>query len=194
VLLSALMIAKTRRAGIASSGLRVLPVALISVLGLLLTGCSGSKPSRAVTAPAAKASASSSPAAGSPLPAGSQPASGADAAASAKADWTTFFNPDTPVAQRVKLLQDGTKFESYLRVQARPGVAHLTTEQVTTVTINGALAIVTYNILIDGRTGSALSDQSGMADFSAGTWQVSDTDFCSLLTLENKGKSVPGCS
>jgi hypothetical protein len=188
------MTAKTRRAGIASQGLRVLAIASIGVLGLQLAACSGSKPGHAVTAPAPKASPSPAPAAGSPLPAGSQPVSGPDAAASAKADWTAFFNPDTPVAQRVRLLQDGTRFESYLQVQARPGVAHLTTEQVTNVTVNGRLAIVTYDILIDGRTGSALSDQSGLASFSAGTWQVSDTGFCSLLTLENKGKPVPGCS
>jgi hypothetical protein len=108
------MRAKTNRAGI-SRAARVLPVALISVLGLQLAACSASKPGHAVPAPATKASPSPAPAAGSPLPAGSQPASGPDAAASAKADWTAFSDPDTPIAQRVKLLQDGTKFESYCR-------------------------------------------------------------------------------
>lgn len=34
---------------------------------------------------------------------------------------------------------------------------------------------------------------SGQATFNNGTWQVSDADFCNLLLLENKGKTLPGC-
>jgi hypothetical protein len=131
--------------------------------------------------------------AGSPAPIGSQPSAGPDAVASVKANWTAFFDPTTPIAERVSLLQDGAKFKHYLEVQAQPGVAHLTTDQVTAVTLIGSQATVTYNILVSGASSSALENQSGQAIFSSGTWQVSDADFCTLLTLENKGKTVPAC-
>lgn len=57
----------------------------------------------------------------------------------------------------------------------------------------GTQETVAYNILISGNTSSALENQSGQAMFSNGTWQVSDADFRTLLTLENKGKTLPGC-
>jgi len=130
---------------------------------------------------------------GSAAPVGVQPSSGANAQASVKADWTAFFNPATPIAQREALLQNGRKFIAYLQAQAQPGIAHLTTEQVTAVTVIHTLAVVTYNILVSGVTSSALSNLSGQATFTNGTWQVSDSDFCNLLRIENKGKPVPGC-
>jgi hypothetical protein len=132
-------------------------------------------------------------AAASAAPVGSQPSSGSGAQASVKADWTAFFDPTTPIAEREALLQDGRKFAAYLQVQAQPGVAHLTTEQVTAVAVIHTQAVVTYNILISGVTSSSLSNLSGQATFNNGTWQVGDADFCNLLLLENKGKTVPGC-
>jgi hypothetical protein len=57
----------------------------------------------------------------------------------------------------------------------------------------GYQATVTYNILVSGSSSSALANQSGQAITSAGTWQVSDADFSTLLTLENGGKTVPAC-
>ncbi len=80
-----------------------------------------------------------------------------------------------------------------MRFRPSPRVAHLTTEQVTVVTLIGTQATVTYNILVRGASSSALANQSGQAIFSSGTWQVSDADFCTLLTLENNGKAVPAC-
>lgn len=109
------------------------------------------------------------------------------------ADWTTFFDPSTQIAEREALLQDGQKFAHYLEVQAAPGVAHLTTERVTAVTVIHTVAVVTYDILVGGVTNPSLSNLSGEAVFSNGTWQVSDTDFCNLLLIENKGHTVPGC-
>lgn len=129
----------------------------------------------------------------SAAPVGLQPSSGANAQASVRADWTAFFDPATPIAQREALLQNGRKFIAYLQAQAQPGVARVTTEQVTAVTVIHTLAVVTYNILVSGVTSSALSNLSGQATFANGTWQVSDSDFCSLLRIENKGKPVPGC-
>jgi hypothetical protein len=177
-----------------SNSMLLTSAVLIGLLSLQLAACSGSEPGHPAPVPTTKTSPKPARTTGSPLPAGSQTTSGPDAAASVKADWTEFFDPATPIAERLALLQDGAKFKSYLQVQARPGLAHLTTEQVTDVTVIGMSAMVTYNILVDGHTASALTGQSGQATFNAGTWQVSDTDFCSLLTLENKGKPVPGCA
>ena len=118
---------------------------------------------------------------------------GAGAQASVAADWTTFFDPSTPIAEREALLQDGQKFSHYLEVQAGPGVAHLTTERVTAITVIHTEAVVTYDILVSGVTNPSLSNLSGEAAFSNGTWQVRDTDFCNLLLIENKGHKVPGC-
>lgn len=176
-------------------------VSFASGLVLLVTACSGgtSSPGAAASSPAKTsavpvATATSPAATGSAAPVGSQPSTGPDAIASITADWTAAFDPTTPVAQRIKLLQSGATFRSYLEVQAQPGSAHLTTEQVTGVTLLGSgAAAVTYNIEINGVTSSALSGQGGTAIFSSGTWQVSSVDFCDLLTLENKGKSLPGC-
>jgi hypothetical protein len=170
-------------------------------LASALAACSvGTSAPPAASSPAAKTSAapaaasSSSPtAAGSPAPIGAQPSAGPEASASVKADWTAFFDPSTPIAERIALLQDGAKFQHYLEVQAQPGVAHNTTEQVTAVMVFGTQATVTYNIMVSGVTSDVLSNKSGQAMFSSGTWQVSDTDFCTLLTLENNGKTLPGC-
>jgi hypothetical protein len=171
------------------------PAVFGCVLGLLLAACSagGASSTPAATPPAKTTSPSPTATAGSPAPIGSQPSSGPDATASVEADWTAFFDPTTPIQQRISLLQDGAKFRSYLEVQAQPGLAHLTTEQATAASVFGTIATVTYNILVSGRTGSALENLSGQAMFVGGTWQVSDADFCSLLTLENKGKTLPGC-
>lgn len=172
---------------------RAFPAILAGALSLGLASCSGGTPSTPAASASTKTSTTPTTTVGSPAPIGSQPSSGPDAVASVKANWTAFFDPTTPIAQRILLLQDGAKFKGYLEVQAQPGSAHLTTEQVTAVTLAEAQAIVTYNILIRGVTSSALTNQSGQAIFSSGTWQVSDADFCSLLSLENNGKTLAGC-
>jgi hypothetical protein len=173
-------------------------------MSLTMAACSGT-----ANSPASGSATSSAPAsavAGSSVtpaetasgpasraPVAAQPSSGSAAEVAVKADWTAFFDPATPITQREALLEDGQKFSHYLQVQAAPGIAHLTTEQVTAVTVIHAMAVVTYNILISGTTSSSLSNLSGEAVYSKGTWQVSDADFCNLLLLENKGQTVPGC-
>jgi len=104
------------------------------------------------------------------------------------ANWTAFFSPKTPVAQRVALLQDGSQFSSVIKAQAGGGLASEASAQVTKVTvISTAQAAVTYNILLDGTP--ALKGQSGTAVFQDGTWKVGVASFCGLLTLENAGNS-----
>jgi hypothetical protein len=104
------------------------------------------------------------------------------------ANWTAFFSPKTPVAQRVALLQDGSQFSTIIKDQAGGGLASEASAQVTKVTvISTAQAAVTYNVLLDGTP--ALKGESGTAVFQDGTWKVGVGSFCGLLTLENAGNS-----
>ena len=104
------------------------------------------------------------------------------------ANWTAFFNPKTPVAKRVSLLQDGSQFASIIQAQAGGGLAAAASAQVTKVTvISTTQAGVSYNILLDGQP--ALKNQSGTAVFQDGTWKVGVASFCGLLRLENSGNT-----
>lgn len=104
------------------------------------------------------------------------------------ANWTAFFNPKTPVAQRVALLEDGSQFSSIIKSQAGGGLAASATAAVTKVTvISSSQASVVYNILLDGQP--ALKNQKGTAVNQDGTWKVGVTSFCGLLSLENGGKT-----
>jgi hypothetical protein len=104
------------------------------------------------------------------------------------ANWTAFFDPKTSVAQRVKLLQDGSAFASVIQAQAGSALAGSASAQVTKVTvITTSEAAVTYNVLLAGTP--ALKNQAGTAVYEDGTWKVGDASFCGLLTLENAGKT-----
>jgi hypothetical protein len=103
-------------------------------------------------------------------------------------NWTAFFNPKTPVAQRVRLLQDGSTFASVIQAQAGSTLAATASAQVTKVTvITTSQAAVTYNILVAGTP--ALKGQAGTAVYQDGTWKVGVASFCGLLSLENAGKT-----
>ena len=104
------------------------------------------------------------------------------------ANWTAFFNPKTPVSQRVSLLEDGSQFASVIKAQASSTLASEATAQVTKVTvITSSQAHVTYSILVAGTP--ELKNQTGTAVYQDGTWKVGVTSFCGLLTLENGGST-----
>jgi hypothetical protein len=143
---------------------------------------------------ACSSSTSSSPPASSPsAKPSSTSTSSASSAVSADekaitANWTAFFNPKTPVAQRVKLLQDGSAFASTIQAQAGSALAGSASAQVTKVTvITTSEAAVTYNVLLAGTP--ALKNQAGTAVYQDGMWKVGVASFCGLLTLENAGKT-----
>ena len=111
------------------------------------------------------------------------------AAATVKANWEAFFNPKTPVAKRVSLLQNGQAFASVIRSQAGSGLASSASAKVTKVTVvSPTQAKVTYSILVGGQP--ALSNQTGVAVKQGGTWKVGLASFCGLLTVENGGKTT----
>ena len=159
---------------------------LVSPILLACTACLGMA--------ACSSSTSSSPPASSPsaTPSATSTSSASSAvSADEKAittNWTAFFNPKTSVAQRVKLLQDGSAFASVIQSQAGSALAGSASAQVVKVTvITTSEAAVTYNVLLAGTP--ALKNQAGTAVYQDGTWKVGVASFCSLLTLENSGKT-----
>jgi hypothetical protein len=155
-------------------------ILLVSAIGGGLAACSSGSSSTS----SAPASAPSSSAAGTP-------ASGSSSSAeqAITTNWEAFFNPQTPVAKRVSLLQDGQAFASVIRAQAGSSLASQASATVTKVTVSSPTqAAVTYTILLAGTP--ALKNQSGTAVNEGGTWKVGLKSFCGLLTLENGGNAA----
>lgn len=172
--------------------LHPLRVLLVFAFGAVMavTACSSSgsaNPSVSASSPAAPTSAAPATSAA--------PSSGGSAAAvtQIKTNWVAFFNPKTPVAQRVSLLQNGQVFESIIKAQAGSPLASSATSSVSSVTVESpAQAKVLYSILVSGS--AALKNQPGVAVFQNGIWKVGDQSFCALLTLENSGKAPSACA
>lgn len=98
-----------------------------------------------------------------------------------------FFDPATPTATKVTLLQNGSKFSAVLAGEATNAQAKETSAQVTEVTVAGSAASVTWTLLLSGMP--VVKDQKGQAVLANGVWQVSDSSFCGLLSLQ---PPVPG--
>ena len=172
-------------------------VFLIVVLAAVaaVTACSSGGSAK----PAGSASTSAAPTTAAPTtaaPSTASPSSGGAASAAItqiKTNWVTFFNPKTPVTQRVNLLQNGPAFASIIEAQAGSPLASSATSSVSAVTVESSTqAKVTYSILVGGSP--ALKDQPGVSVFQDGIWKVGDQSFCALLTLENNGKAPSACA
>jgi hypothetical protein len=126
---------------------------------------------------------------GAPLAAGQVARSSPAASRSAiKADWEAFFSSKTPVARRVKLLQDGNSFAKIIKAQAASPLASAAGVKVTKVVlVSSSRAKVTYSIVVGGVP--ALSNQAGVAVFQGGIWKIGVASFCGLLAVENGGKT-----
>ena len=159
-------------------------ILLVCALAAGIAACSSSGNS---SGSGASSSPSQAPSSSAPATSAS-PVSSSGAAATIKANWEAFFNPKTPVAKRVSLLQDGQTFSSVIKAQAGSGLASQATSKVTKVTVvSPTQAKVTYSILLAGQT--ALADRPGVAVYQDGTWKVGVASFCGLLTVENSGKT-----
>jgi hypothetical protein len=107
-------------------------------------------------------------------------------------NWTTFFSGKTPFSKRITVLQNGSTFASEIKSSSSYPGASSSAAKVTNVTvISPTQANVTYDILLSGTP--VLSNQKGVAVLQGGTWKVGDASFCSLLTLENAGKTPAVC-
>jgi hypothetical protein len=165
-------------------------IMLLCALGTTVAACgsSGSSSSSTPSSSTSSTPATSAPSSASPSAAGS----GGSAVAEITSNWTAFFDPKTPVAKRVSLLQNGQMFASIIQAQAGSSLASSASAKVTKVTVTSPTqAKVTYSILVAGTP--ALPNVSGVAVLQGGTWKVGDASFCSLLTLENSGKAPAVC-
>ena len=168
-----------------------LVVVLAAVAAVTACSSSGStKPGSSASAkPTTAAPTTAAPTTASPSSGGATSA----AVTQIKTNWETFFNPKTPVAQRVNLLQNGPAFESIIKAQAGSPLASSATSTVSAVTVeSSSQAKVTYSILVGGSP--ALKNQPGVSVFQDGIWKVGDQSFCALLTLENNGKAPSACA
>jgi len=163
-------------------------------LALAATVAASSSSSSSSAASPSSASPASSAAPSSAAPSSPGTGSTADAAAQIKANWEKFFNASTPLAERVKLLQNGAALESAIKAFSSLPLASGIGAKVTNVTVNSATkATVTYDLTSSG--GSALlSNQKGTAVYEDGTWKVGTASLCGLLTLIPGGTVPTACN
>jgi hypothetical protein len=170
---------------------RIATPALGLALAATMAACSSSS-----TSSAAGSGSSAPPSSSAPGSAASSPGTGstADAAAQIKANWEKFFDASTPVAEKVKLLQNGAALESAIKAFANFPLASGIGAKVTNVTVSSATkAAVTYN-LTSSSGGALLSGQKGVAVYQDGTWKVGDESLCGLFRLIPGGTVPSACN
>ncbi len=173
---------------------RIAALALGLALAATVAACSSSSSTSSApsSSPAASSSAATSPAATGSSAAPSSPSSSA-AVTQITTNWEKFFNSSTPTAERVALLQNGSKFGAAITAFASLPLASGIGAKVTDVTLNSATsATVTYSITSGGT--SLLSGQKGTAVYQDGTWKVGDASLCSLFKLIPGGTVPSACS
>ncbi len=159
---------------------RSLAVAGAIVIVLAAAACSSSSSSSSSTGtqiPVSTTTGASATSAGaSASSGGSGTGTSTGATAEIKANWQKFFAASTPVSERVKLLQNGSKFAGAINSFSSSPLAQGVSSTVTSSTE----AAVKYNIDAAGQT--LASNQSGKSVLEGGTWKVGDASFCSLLS------------
>ncbi|MFD9034564.1 hypothetical protein ACFVZW_26015 [Streptomyces sp. NPDC059567] len=126
----------------------------------------------------------------SPEPAATAPSDPAAAKAEITENWTTFFDPNTPVAERAELLENGDQLRPALQALLTNDAASQATAKVKTVEFTSPNnANVTYDLLVSGAP--AVPDAKGTSVFQDDTWKVSVKTLCGLAQLS--GATVPGC-
>ncbi|MGW6395080.1 hypothetical protein ACWFR1_32290 [Streptomyces sp. NPDC055103] len=121
---------------------------------------------------------------------GDQPADPGTAKAEITKNWTAFFDPKTPTAEKVKLLENGEEMRPVLGAFAGDKNAATSSAKVKGIEFTSPNdADVTYDLLIGGSP--ALPDSLGTSVLQDGTWKVSVKTLCGLVQLS--GTTVPGC-
>ena len=149
--------------------------ALGLVFALAITACSSggssSSSTAATSAPVATTSAAT---------ASSSAAAGGSAVAQITANWEAFFNPATPNAKRVLLLENGAQFASAINAFSASPLAQQVSSKVDSVSVTSATkANVKYDLTAAGT--SVASGQTGTSVLQDGVWKVGDDVFCGLL-------------
>ncbi len=165
--------------------------ALALALALTAAACSGASAS----SPGSSSSSApaSAPASSGAASSGSTAGGSAAAVAQITANWEKFFNSDTPVSEKVTLLQDGTVFQSAVNAFIDFPLASGLRAKVTSVTLDSATtATVKYDLTADGQP--LLSGNTGRAVLQGGTWKVGDGSLCGLFRLIPGGTVPSACN
>ena len=170
--------------------LSLVAFAVCGVLAACSSASSSSSSSAASSSAAGSTSASASASSsGSPAAAATQSTAQTPTQKTIAANWTEFFNPKVPSAQRAALLEDGPQLAAAVSAQAKSSTAAQTSAKVLSVTVTSATqAKVVYDLLIGGTP--ALTNQAGAAVLQAGTWKVSAASFCGLLAMQSGGSTA----
>lgn len=149
--------------------------ALGLVFALAITACSSSGSSSSSTATSAPAATTSAATAAS-----SSAAAGGSAVAQITANWEAFFNPATPNAKRVLLLENGAQFASAITAFSASPLAQSVSSKVDSVSLTSTTkANVKYDLTAAGT--SVATGQTGTSVLQNGVWKVGDDVFCGLL-------------
>jgi hypothetical protein len=112
-------------------------------------------------------------------------------AAEISRNWTRFFSPSTPVAEKVKLLQNGPQFAAAIRAASRsPQAKKLSVKVLRATPKTPQHADVVYDLSLGGKP--LLVHQNGVAIRTHGVWQVGEETFCKLAALQ--GTKLPPCT
>jgi hypothetical protein len=106
-----------------------------------------------------------------------------------KSAYQKFFSSNTPVADKIALLQDGPRFKAVVTSFANNPLAKNVSATVSSVTQQGAnKAKVVYVVKVSG---SSLGKQTGQAIRQNGRWKVGYASLCKLIALG--GTTPPAC-
>jgi hypothetical protein len=110
-----------------------------------------------------------------------------------KTAYVKFFSSKTPLATRVSLLQNGSKFTPLISALAKNPLASDTSATVSSVTmVSPVSANVVYTVKISGTPIPGLKNRKGTAVRANANspWTVGDASFCALVELQGSTPSV----
>jgi len=114
--------------------------------------------------------------------------SAAAAQAQIKSAYQKFFSGQTPVSDRVAVLENGPRFQALVKSFANNPLAKNVSVTVSSVTLQGANdAKVVYTVKLGG---AGLPKQTGTAVLQNGTWKIGDASLCKLVALQGCTPSV----
>jgi len=182
---------------------RTLAAGLAAAALLTVSACGGSssKPSSSATTSTTTAATSTPSPATTTSPTsptetatatGSAPADPAAATAQIKQNWETFFDPKTPISDKVKYLQNGQTLAPLLQGFASdPRVGQVSATVSNVAFTSPTTATVTYALSLQGTV--VEPNATGKAVLQDGTWKVADATLCGLVALTGNTQ-LPGCS
>ncbi|WP_030254637.1 MULTISPECIES: hypothetical protein [Streptomyces] len=188
------------RSGTPTGGSRALRMAtalLVLTLAGSVAACSSSKSGSSASSPASASASASAGTSGSASASatGTAPADPAAAKAEITTNWEKFFDPNTPIPDKAKLLQGGDALLPVLQGFSQdPRVGQVQAKVGDVAFTDASDATVTYSLSLQGTV--VEPSASGQAVLENGTWKVSRSTLCGLLTQAGgaSGTPIPGCS